>query len=407
MPRPRHFWRIAALVAIAGVSATAGVAHADHDGPAAQEAAREIQEARDRADAAAQALFDAELRLDILHTEITDATKRVTALEAEVVAMRSSLSEMAVRRYTAGGVSANPLLGSVSDATTDAAATVLASVATGGMIVDVDDFEQRIDDLDAARAELEQRRAEEVAAQDDFERLRSDAEAEIVRLQEVEADRVRDAEVQHALARERAEREAREQAERVAQQQAEREAREQAERDAQQQAEREAREQTERDAQQQAERETSNGGGTAPAADSSGSTSPPQAAASNGLACPVDGAVGFSDTWGAARSGGRSHEGVDMIAAGGTPLVAVEAGTATFRTNRLGGNVVSLQGASGTRYYYAHLSSWEGSSRSVSRGEVIGYVGMTGNTTVNHLHLQVHPAGGIAVNPYPYARGAC
>ena len=96
-----------------------------------------------------------------------------------------------------------------------------------------------------------------------------------------------------------------------------------------------------------------------------------------------------------------------MIAAGGTPLVAMEAGTASFRTNGLGGNTVSLQGASGTRYYYAHLSAWEGSSRPVTRGEVIGYVGKTGNTTVNHLHLQVHPGGGLAVNPYPYARGAC
>lgn len=386
VPRPRRFLWIAALVALAGVSATHGVAHADHDGPAAQEAAREIQGARDRADAAAQALFDAESRLDTLATEITDATQRVTALEAEVAAVRSSLSEMAVRRYTAGGVSANPLLGSISDASADAAATVLASIATGGMVVDVDDFDQRIDELDDARTELEQRRADEVAARDDFERLRSNAEVEIERLQAVEASRVQDAEVQHALERERAEREARERAAR------------------------EAREQAEREAREQAESEASSRGGTEPAADSdgsSGSTSSPQPVVPVGLACPVAGAVGFSDTWGAARTGGRSHEGVDMVAAGGTPLVAVEAGTANFRTNGLGGNTVSLQGASGTRYYYAHLSAWEGSSRPVSRGEVIGYVGKTGNTTVNHLHLQVHPGGGIAVNPYPYARGAC
>ena len=96
-----------------------------------------------------------------------------------------------------------------------------------------------------------------------------------------------------------------------------------------------------------------------------------------------------------------------MMSPGGTPLVAVESGTATFKTNRLGGNAVWITGASGTKYYYAHLSAWEGSSRRVSQGEVIGYIGKTGNTTVNHLHFEVHPGGGRAVNPYPYVRSSC
>ena len=68
---------------------------------------------------------------------------------------------------------------------------------------------------------------------------------------------------------------------------------------------------------------------------------------------------------------------------------------------------MSLTGASGTRYYYAHLSAWEGSSRAVAQGDVVGYVGSTGNSGVNHLHFEVHPGGGIAVNPYPYVRRAC
>ena len=96
-----------------------------------------------------------------------------------------------------------------------------------------------------------------------------------------------------------------------------------------------------------------------------------------------------------------------MIAAGGVPLVAVEAGTARFKTNRLGGNAVWLTGASGTKYYYAHLSSYVGSNGSVSRGQQIGRNGQTGNAGTPHLHFEVHPGGGRAVNPYPYVRSVC
>jgi murein DD-endopeptidase MepM/ murein hydrolase activator NlpD len=129
--------------------------------------------------------------------------------------------------------------------------------------------------------------------------------------------------------------------------------------------------------------------------------------AGSGLVCPVAGSRSYADTWGAARSGGRRHEGTDIMAPSGTPLVAMEAGRVEYRSNRLGGLTLRLYGASGTRYYYAHLSRYEGSNRSVAAGAVVGYVGNTGNTSANHLHLQIHPGGGRAVNPYPYVRRAC
>jgi peptidoglycan LD-endopeptidase LytH len=123
--------------------------------------------------------------------------------------------------------------------------------------------------------------------------------------------------------------------------------------------------------------------------------------------CPVAGPNAFGDTFGAPRPGGRKHEGVDMMSPYGTPLVAVVAGVASMRTTPLGGNSISLAGDNGNRYFYAHLSSWEGSSRTVAAGEVIGYVGHTGDTTANHLHFEIHPGGGAAVDPYPTVRKFC
>lgn len=123
--------------------------------------------------------------------------------------------------------------------------------------------------------------------------------------------------------------------------------------------------------------------------------------------CPVAGLNAFGDTWGAPRPGGRKHEGVDMMSPSGTPIVAVVAGIVKFSTSERGGNLASLNGVDGHRYFYGHLSAWEGTSRSVTAGEVIGYVGKTGQTNANHLHFEIHPNGGAAVNPYPTVRQAC
>lgn len=109
--------------------------------------------------------------------------------------------------------------------------------------------------------------------------------------------------------------------------------------------------------------------------------------------------------FGAERDGGaRQHEGVDIFAPAGTPVVAVAAGTAEPSTNTLGGNVVWLRDrARRQTFYYAHLQRAAlGTSAEVATGDVLGYVGNTGNarTTAPHLHFGVYRRA--AIDPLPF-----
>lgn len=132
------------------------------------------------------------------------------------------------------------------------------------------------------------------------------------------------------------------------------------------------------------------------------------------IECPVAGTVSFTDTYGAARSGGRSHEGVDMFAQEGTPLVAVTDGT-TFLVEHvdddIGGISLWIRGASGDTYYYAHNSAnvVQANGVLVRRGEVIAYLGRTGNAadTPPHLHFEIHAGGHGPQNPTPLVTLAC
>jgi peptidoglycan LD-endopeptidase LytH len=123
--------------------------------------------------------------------------------------------------------------------------------------------------------------------------------------------------------------------------------------------------------------------------------------------CPVAGPNAFVDSFGDPRPGGRTHQGIDMIAPYGTPVVAVHAGTVELAPNTLGGNAVVLyHDGSADSTYYAHLSSY-GATGHVSAGTAIGYVGSTGDTSVNHLHFEYHPGGGAAVDPYRLLLAVC
>lgn len=117
--------------------------------------------------------------------------------------------------------------------------------------------------------------------------------------------------------------------------------------------------------------------------------------------CPVGPASFFND-WGFPRPGGRYHEGNDLFISRGTPVVAPVSGTVEFIVGSIGGNQFWLEGDDGVRYLGSHMDGFKGKDRKVAAGEVLGYVGTSGNArgTSPHLHFGIY-VNGSAVNPYP------
>ncbi|MGH3095295.1 MAG: peptidoglycan DD-metalloendopeptidase family protein [Streptosporangiales bacterium] len=132
---------------------------------------------------------------------------------------------------------------------------------------------------------------------------------------------------------------------------------------------------------------------------------------SSGGACPIGSPYTVTDSFGAPRGGGRSHEGDDIMAPRNTPIYAVEDGTISRAySNTLGGIAIILQGESGDSYYYAHQRvNLVHTGEHVVAGQQIAKVGMTGDAqgTVYHLHFERWPNGGSAVDPYPFVTALC
>jgi peptidoglycan hydrolase CwlO-like protein len=139
-------------------------------------------------------------------------------------------------------------------------------------------------------------------------------------------------------------------------------------------------------------------------------TGPPVSADGPLYWCPVDAPRSYVDTFGAPRVG-HTHQGNDIFAAEGTPIRAPFAGTAEEGYDGLGGTVVHVYASANADYVYnAHLSRHAGvDGQHVEPGDLIGYVGNTGNAagTSPHDHFEYHPGGGDAVSPYPYLNEVC
>jgi len=127
--------------------------------------------------------------------------------------------------------------------------------------------------------------------------------------------------------------------------------------------------------------------------------------------CPVKGATkfDFSNSFGAPRDGQRKHMGNDIFAKRGALVLAPESGTVRPADGGRAGIAFYLDGDGGTTYYGAHLDSRTISSGRVERGQVLGAVGSTGNAagTPTHVHFEVHPNGGDAVDPYRMLQAWC
>lgn len=340
--------------------------------------AAEILRVQGKADQAATRWAAAQAEAEYLAEQISAAQVNISESAAQYQQLEILLTQIAVNRFTGGSAETSPILGGneVESMQRDA----LRAIALDNGAAGLDDIDAVRSDFESDQAELEALNVENAALLDTLAVSQADMETQLdelaalrVRLKDEEVQRAYEAQL--AAQRREADRKAAEEAARVLAEQS------------------------------AAAQATVRGAGAAGLNSAAARTT--AVATDSSWRCPIDGPNAFGNTWGASRPGGRTHQGVDMMSPHGTPIVAVVAGSVQMHTSERGGNLVTLTGVDGNRYFYGHLSAWEGGSRSVSAGEVIGYVGATGQTTANHLHFQIHPGGGGPVNPYATVRQHC
>jgi len=330
-----------------------------------------ITAAQEAADAAATAYDEAQTRYYTLQHDTLVTRSSIASLRATQTSLAGSVADRAVALYMRGGETGFEVFD--GDNVLDAARrTTLGAAANAHDDVVLSRLRATTEDLDAHEASLRSQLAD---AQTALANVRSEQET----LQRA-LDEARQAE-QELRARLERERRADEYASRL------------------------------REARAAAARSSSDS-----SSDSSSGSSPvtsddaPRVIVSGDWVCPVQGSVSFTSSFGEPRNG-HTHQGVDMFAATGTPLVAVVAGSLFFQSDELGGLAAYVTGSDGTTYYYAHLNDYVGGGRSVATGELIGHVGNTGDASggASHLHFEIRPGGpnGAAIDPYPTLSAHC
>ncbi|MGA8040659.1 MAG: peptidoglycan DD-metalloendopeptidase family protein [Acidimicrobiia bacterium] len=380
----KRLTQIVALLLVMALASLPAVAEVtDQDVARAREEVNGILADSESLGAEVQAAWSRQFALE---NEISNLNSSIELAQVKIADAEHQLEEVAVEMYMGSASSANlQILFNASSEGFEASRQYLDQV--NGSQLDV------INQLKSLRAELDRQTARLDEASTEQQAVTADLEEKAGQLQErlVEAQAVYDGLVQ---------RQAAEEAARKAAEEAARKAAEEAARNA-----------TTTTTTVVATTDAGNDS-SAPATTTTTAPAPVAPSTSSGGACPVAGAVSFTDTWGAPRSGGRTHQGVDMIAARNTPLVAIYGGKIhRLTTGSLSGLAIWLKADNGDQFFYAHLESYADISvgQSVTEGQVIGYVGSSGNAPdyLPHLHFEYHPHGGSAVDPYPLVKSIC
>lgn len=335
--------------------------------------AEDLASAQQRANRAADELSKAEEQLAHAEDTVANLEERVARVDARVAAVRDQVRQLAVRQYVQGTSQITRLL-RMADANQVVRAQQYASVVAETSTDALGQYRADKADLRDEVAALEREQDARADVIRDLRRRQDDAMTELARLARLEEARA-----------------AREEEQRRA------------------------------DVAAAATAATATTAPAAAAADPSPSgrepssepTAPPRAATTPTTrapapsvttadwVCPVQGPRAFSNDYGAPRGGGARHQGNDILAPKGTPVVANVAGVVTQRTGAISGLAYFLAGDDGNRYFGAHLDSFGASGR-VAAGTRIGTVGDTGDAKGGppHLHFEIHPGGRGYTNPY-------
>ena len=383
-------WAAVLLTGVIGVSR----ARAQTSDQQAEQAVAEISSARERLNAASDTILTLQDQVETLVTQHTAMMTHRAVVKARLDTLRGAVKELALKQFVEGGIQPLAIVAGFTKVTDQVTADMMATLAAATSGVQVNAYEASASELSALDAVLTAQEKVLEQKSRELEVLSSGFDHEIEDLQAVEAQRLKDTAVAGALKAQQDDLRLR------------------------------LRQQAAAGPAPVGRRTTPRGGGAIGATPGPAGGGTGRGAGlvtgcrsdcgyiDTSVICPVQGLSAFSDTWGDPRSGDRKHLGVDMLGPPATPIVAVVSGLAHFGQNTLGGNAVGLQGDNGNSYYYAHLSAFEagavGTVRIVQQGDVIGYRGDTGDAHgVPHLHFEVHPGGGPAVNPYPTAKWAC
>ena len=362
-------------------------------GPASAAPGDDVEAAQERANRAAAELAEAQEAIALAQDAVTTVETRVATVEARVGAAREQVRELAIRLYVGGAAPVLRIL-SLADANEVIRAQQYSHVVVGASMGALEDYRAEREELRRELDALEREQESHAESIEDHRARQADAVEELDRLTKVLAEETARQEASRTTATAGSSAESSAAGQATAGPQAT------------------SGPLTATPSPSPASPNPSTPTTSAPIASPPSAppaTTPPESPpepdddpAPSDWLCPVQGAHAFSDDYGAPRGGGFSHQGNDILAARGTPVVASVDGVVRHREGAVSGLAYYLDGDDGNEYFGAHLDSFGASGR-VTQGTVVGRVGNTGDaaSTAPHLHFEIHPGGSGYENPYP------